>query len=530
MNAIIAHNVICPLGGTSEEVYQAVKEGRSSLARHESLPFPFTASLFTPEQWATLEIDGYTPFESLAINSIRRALAQQDIPLNDRTVLILSSTKGNVADLNDQSEPIPLGRSAQRIAKAIGLSTTTITVSNACISGVSAMILAARLLDMGAYDYAIACGVDVQSTFIIAGFQSLKALSEEPCRPFDIERLGLNLGEGAATVVMSNRENGDHWSIVAGATRNDAYHITNPSPKGDGALAAIQAVMKDETPIAMVNAHGTATMYNDQMESVAIERSGLSHVPVNALKGYFGHTMGAAGIIETIMCIKGLDEDVILPTRGFDEIGVSGRINVVNKSAMRVDTPATAFLKIISGFGGGNAAMLLAKGVPSRTISFEFTRQHSISAERLPSMRQQPTLRRMDPLARLGVLAADCLLDSPQGDTPQKTAIVLFNSRSSIHADRVFWRSIAEVEDFFPSPSAFVYTLPNIVTGEIAIRHQIHSETTFYILPEKDPALVEQIISATFADEEIDQVLGGWLEYIDETHYEADLAIYKRKS
>lgn len=140
----------------------------------------------------------------------------------------------------------------------------------------------------------------------------------------------------------------------------------------------------------------------------------------------------------------------------------------------------------------------------------------------------------MDPLARLGVTAVDRILGDQSvtqaSDKPHNTAIVLFNSQSSIHADRVFWRSISDPDAFFPSPSAFVYTLPNIVTGEIAIRHQIHGETCFYILPENDPALVEQIINATFADEEIDQVIGGWLEYIDDNHYEADLKIYKRKS
>ncbi|MCC8176659.1 MAG: 3-oxoacyl-ACP synthase [Bacteroidales bacterium] len=531
MNAIVAHNVICPLGETSAIACQVIKAGRSWLEPHDWLPFPFTASLFNERQKEVLALDGYTFFEALAIRSIQEALSQKEIPLDDRTVLILSSTKGNVGDLTAESDPIPLGESAKRIARTIGLTTTPITVSNACISGVSAMILAARLIDSGQYDHAIVCGVDVQSPFIIAGFQSLKALSEEPCRPFDIERLGLNLGEAAATVIMSDSDDPNLWRVVSGATRNDAHHISSPAPKGDGALAAIQATLNGfpSADLALINAHGTATMYNDQMESVAIERAGLSHVPVNALKGCIGHTMGAAGIIETILNIKALDDGVILPTRGFDELGVSGKINVVNQLT-KVDHPH-AFLKIISGFGGCNAAMLLAKGVEASGPRVNTLRQpnRGPAATLSGSSVASPSLRRMDPLARLGVTTVDTLLNDNPID-PQKTAIILFNSQSSIHADRVFQRSIANEENFFPSPSAFVYTLPNIVAGEIAIRHQIHGETCFYILPEKDQALVLQIINATFADEDIDQVIGGWLEYIDARHHEADLEIYKRKS
>ena len=207
----IADNVLTPLGETTAQNYEAVKAGRSLLRRYEGawgIPEPFCASLFSEEQNQTLAIEGLTRFESLVVRSARSAIMEAGIdPSQQRVVLILSTTKANIELLEaggrrqELREPGP-AEAAKRIAEVLGVVTQPIVVCNACISGVAAIILAQRLLEGGAYDYAIVCGADVLNLFTVSGFQSLKAVSEDVCKPFDIERLGLNLGEAAATIVL----------------------------------------------------------------------------------------------------------------------------------------------------------------------------------------------------------------------------------------------------------------------------------------------------------------------------------------
>lgn len=366
----IADNIYSPLGFTTAENYANVKAGRSCLRRYEGvmgLPDPFTASLF---DWQQVELlDGYTRFETVAIQSAGRALAQADVDVTSPGVLfVISTTKGNVELLDEPTGSFPedrvhLGAAASRISSYFGNPNHPLVVSNACISGLSAQIAAMRLLESGAYETAVVIGADVQSRFIISGFQSLMALSPMECRPFDIERVGLNLGEAAATIIFKRVDTigEDGWQAVRGAVRNDAHHISNPSRTGEGSYRAIRAALGDASveDLAFINVHGTSTLYNDEMEAVAIYRAGLAEVPVNSLKGYYGHTMGAAGVLETVLSMQAVDDGCVLGTRGFEELGVSRPVHV---SANHAQTNRHSFIKLLSGFGGCNAAMLFRKG------------------------------------------------------------------------------------------------------------------------------------------------------------------------
>ena len=596
------------MGNTTQANYQEVKAGKSALCQCNSelrikrevlginVPFPFTASLFTQEQINEISIDGYTLFESLAINSIRKALEECQIPINERTCLVISSTKlGGVQGVQE----VQGVQRVQEIAHAVGITTTPIIVCNACISGVSALILGNRLIEMQQYDYVIVCGIDVQSTFIISGFQSLKALSETPCRPFDIDRTGLNLGEAAATIILSKDEKAGSWHITNAAIRNDAFHISSPSPKADGCLMAIETAIKGQnaSELALINAHGTATLYNDQMEARGLSRAGLADIPTNALKGYYGHTMGAAGILETIITMHGLDDHTIIGTKGYNELGVSGNINIVkentpirevqgvqevqevqgltpkgsrancenkmfNVQCSMLNEQKTDFLKIISGFGGCNAAIYVSKKGPTPKSSCErrWKTSHSIvitpqkvvldneiivTHEVLPIKEERkeemltflyktrinnyPKFYKMDALARLGFIATELLLQKEretEGELNQQDrAVIFFNQSSSEHADKVFLSSISDPENFFPSPSAFVYTLPNIVNGEIAIRNNYRGETAFYILPKKDDNIIRMITQATLLDGYHKSIITGWMEYKSESDFLAELTI-----
>jgi len=555
----IADNILSPLGETTEQNYQAVKAGRSALCRysdHWQLPEPFSASLFSEAQWQALAAEGLTPFEALATSSVRRALKDAAVdPARKGVVLIISTTKGNVDQLTQETtDDLSPGASARKMARVLGFTTEPIVVCNACISGVSALLLAARLLEAGTYDVAVVCGADVQSRFVVSGFQSFHVVSSEACRPFDMERTGLSLGEAAATMILSRQSQPQAWGIVTGAVRNDAFHISSPAKDGEGACQALRQVMQGVSPsqLAFINAHGTATMFNDQMESVAIERAGLSSVPVNGYKGYYGHTMGAAGVLETILSMAALDDHTILGTKGFEEAGVSGKIRLVASSEA---TDKQAFVKVISGFGGCNAALLVAANhislhtpqstlhdkihvlitpervcVDGRDIAFTGTGKAMLTDLYKRYVGDYPKFYKMDRLSQLGFIASELLLQAEGRERFKDCddrAIILFNHASSIMADRQYLSSIETPGQFFPSPSLFVYTLPNIVAGELAIRNHYHGETTFCILPERQDEVMRQVLQACCQDETTRSILGGWVDYQDDAHYVADLTVYE---
>ncbi len=373
----VANNIISPLGMTTAENYAAVKAGRSELRRYEGhwdLPEPFVASLMQRDKVeavfsAIADNEQYTFFEKMIILSASRAIAEAGIDATSPKVLfILSTTKGNVFLLDKRETGFPkervlLGMAARQMTEFFHNPNTPIVVSNACISGVCAQIEAMRNLQGGSFDYVVTVGCDVQSAFIVSGFQSFKALSAEPCKPFDANRCGLNLGEAAATIIYTRKDTvaADEWVACRGAIRNDANHISGPSRVGEGSYRALCYALGTVHPdeIAFINAHGTSTLYNDEMESVAIERAGLSQVPVNGLKGYYGHTMGAAGILETILSMQAIDEHNILATKGFETLGVTHPLVLSNQNQ---PTDKRAFIKLLSGFGGCNAALLFAKG------------------------------------------------------------------------------------------------------------------------------------------------------------------------
>lgn len=577
MVSVLADNVISPLGETSEENYQAVKEGKSAIHAYApmtaGIPNGFVASLLSSD------------FEELAFRSAQKAIDASGINISStRTVFILSSTKGSIEKLGQtDDDKLYLGNIAQRIATRLGIQLSPIVVCNACISGLAAMILASRLLVSKKYDYAVVCGADCPGRFIISGFQSLNAMSAFSCQPFDIERQGLNLGEAAATVVLGREittksvNNGCRkqvWQIGHGYIKNDAYHISAPSKTAEGLYEALLKTMNgiDKRNIAFINAHGTATLFNDQMEAIAIHRAELQDIPVNALKGYVGHTLGAAGIMETILCMKAVDDHTVLGTRGYEEVGVSGRIQLSSKHH---STIKTSFIKQLSGFGGCNATLYAqyvgvkpqefsdskTNGGGSANISYSVKKKHRVhitpqgvwldgkvfaidkegkQSSLLTAFYKQiignyPKYYKMDGLCRLGFVASELLLKAERDegsfteDTNKTRAIVFFNRSSSIASDKKYLASIAEKDNYFPSPSVFVYTLPNIVTGEIAIRNDYHGETSFYILPHKNEFLMQDIIETTFMDEQTTSILTGWLDYEDSEHFEADLYIaYKQ--
>jgi 3-oxoacyl-[acyl-carrier-protein] synthase-1 len=375
----IADNIISSLGMNTAENMAAIHWGESGITfrgNEFGIPEPFHASVVPHERLneyfeKIASTDRYTDFERLVISSAHDAIIHSNInPASEKTLFVISTTKGNVSLLEAdkgmafERDRVNLWASAYEITSFFKNPNTPVVVSQACISGVSALLVAKMYLESGRYENVVVTGGDILSKFVVSGFQSFKAISPTRCRPFDISRDGLSLGEGAGTIILGtsgeNKLPGNSIVIKAGATSNDANHISGPSRTGEGLFRAISNTLKGQniSNIAFINAHGTATSFNDEMEAIALSRANLEEIPVNSFKGYFGHTLGAAGLIETIVCCHSLTDSQYVQSLGFKTLGVSKNLRVISKVGKFQETEC---LKLASGFGGCNAVVHLKK-------------------------------------------------------------------------------------------------------------------------------------------------------------------------
>ncbi len=379
---ISADNIISSLGFTTQENISNIKNNTTGIKLiNDSYfsPHPFHASLVDSERLHSDfnkidNPDNFTRFEQMAILSISDTLKKSNIDVkNKKTLFIVSTTKGNIDILEEKNKnsfdykKVYLWNTAKLLQEYFKNPNTPLIVSNACISGLLGIIMGSRLIQSGQYENVIVAGGDILSGFVVSGFQSFKSLSTTPCKPFDVSRDGLSLGEGFGTMILTSNPqqiSGSDKIIVAGSSSsNDANHISGPSRTGEGLYISINNALKEAKSLSVENidyisAHGTGTVYNDEMESIAISRTGLENVPVNSLKGYWGHTLGAAGIIESIATISSMKENLLYNTKGFKNSGVSKNINIINKLEK---ANINNCLKIASGFGGCNAGIIFAK-------------------------------------------------------------------------------------------------------------------------------------------------------------------------
>lgn len=359
---VASHNIISPLGKTSEENFKQIQSGERGVSEivigGNSL---YAGAILNRDDFKISPDFGI--FESLLIQSIKSALQNCDInPEDAQTIFIISSTKGEIDNLDDSDESVNLFQSSHKVAKYFKNPNTPLVVSNACISGSLAILMAKRLINNGMFENAVVSGCDIISEFVTSGFNSLQAISSEPCKPFDGDRKGINMGEAAATLIITRDQGNSSVSINGGATSNDANHISGPSRTGEELAIAIRKAMDDASlenkDIDFINAHGTATLFNDEMEANAFNHAGLSGVPLNSLKGYYGHTLGAAGCVECALSIESLMNDELVKSIGFEKKGTTKSVNVIvepEKKELRV------FLKTASGFGGCNAVLAFEK-------------------------------------------------------------------------------------------------------------------------------------------------------------------------
>ncbi len=297
-------------------------------------------------------------------------------PVPANAALITASTKGCVdtmellqAGLPGNPAEIPMENLLHHLSARFGLTSPGININAACASSTIAVARAASQIAAGRSEAVVVVCMDLVSEFVFSGFSALQALSAEVCRPFDRNRNGLTLGEGGAALLLMSREQAVRkglpvLGIVAGwGAANDATHITAPARDGCGLIQSVRQALKradiEPEQVAAISAHGTATVYNDQMELTAFRTLfGERCIPMHSIKGAIGHTLGAAGGIEIALGLKCLESGQLPPTVGMLEPEESGE-GFLSRSAQPIN--GHYFLSTNSGFGGVNAALILRR-------------------------------------------------------------------------------------------------------------------------------------------------------------------------
>lgn len=366
----IADGLFSPLGKNATAAFERVMHQESAVIEHRDTLIaqqPFYGAVLQEEQLQWLDMHfprpDFSRFEAMCIAAVEEALSKTEIDIRSKDcIIILSATKGNIEWLDaEQEDRVRLSTSATIIQQYFHNPNTPLVVSTACISGSLALIMAKRLLEAGIYREAVVVGADRLSAFVLSGFQSFQAVAPERCKPFDRHRNGINLGEAAACIILSAHIPAS-VKLAGGAVSNDANHLSGPSRTGEELARAVEHAMQEAgvkpADIDMIAAHGTATVYNDDMEAKALHLAGLSAVSLHSLKAYTGHTLGAAGVLESIMACRAMQANQLIVSLGFEERGVPVPVNVTQ------ETEATAIhtvLKTASGFGGCNAALVWVK-------------------------------------------------------------------------------------------------------------------------------------------------------------------------
>lgn len=366
---IIDSNCITPLGFDVESNFNALLEGRSGIAKSEDYHQPVFVSKLNEalldKTFAEIgDASKYTKLEKMLILALRPLFLNHSISKD--TPLIVSTTKGNIDELQETNPRRQLLHdAAQAVAEFFGLRQQAIVISNACVSGLLSIAVAKRMMQAGVYKDALVVAGDLISEFVLSGFHSFQAVSDTPCRPYDERRDGITLGEAAAAVYISTEKSkSTHLSvkILGDGAINDANHISGPSRTGEGLYKSIVSALEeagvDANAVDFISAHGTATNYNDEMEAIAFNRASLEPAPLNSLKGYYGHTLGASGLLETIISIESASRNVLIPSMGFKTPGVSQPLNIIKNNQQK---DIKYFLKTASGFGGCNTAVLFEK-------------------------------------------------------------------------------------------------------------------------------------------------------------------------
>ena len=360
-----------------------VSRQRSKIAAEVDLP-----QILPPLQLSQKQIPRLDRSTKMLLLAAQEAWSQAGLTSGENLPLVLGTTSGGMAlaetylrhairspQSQRQQATRVMNYQAQRqaldVCDAFGFSGPITVISNACASGANAIGHAWELLRAGHAEQALTGGHDALCQITFAGFDSLQALSPTPCRPFDARRDGLSLGEGAAILVLETLDHARRrgaeilGEIISYAAATDTYHLTQPHPQGDAAFTTMTAACAcaDITPeqVDYINAHGTATLHNDSTEAAAINRwagARAATLPVSSTKASIGHLLGAAGAVESLVCLMALREQWLPPEIALSATDPACGFPIVSRPT---DARVNIALSNSFGFGGANATLIFRR-------------------------------------------------------------------------------------------------------------------------------------------------------------------------
>lgn len=386
----IKTGVISSIGSSEVALFESLSNSEAGIARLSLFPSIHADEVYVGEVAMTNdELADLTSSDNslsrttlLAIHAAKQAVTGFSNDLKKfRTAFISANTvggmdkteayfsdkvKGNISWLMQH----PCFVSTETVARITGFKGFVSTINTACSSSVNAIILGTRLIENNKADIVLAGGADALSKFTLNGFKSLMILDKEPCKPFDANRNGLNLGEGAAYVllvsekVMQELGVGPIGRIAGYANTNDAFHQTASSPDGKGSYMAMKQALKSAqvstSQIDYINLHGTGTINNDLSEGTAMKNVfGNDLPPMSSTKSYTGHTLGASGSIETVISLLAIRHQCLFPNLRFKEPIAETGIAPINSFQAHVSVDCV--LSNSFGFGGNCSSIILSK-------------------------------------------------------------------------------------------------------------------------------------------------------------------------
>ena len=518
MNIQVAgYGIICAIGNDASAVLESLKAGRTGIGSmhylqsvHKELPVG-EVKLSNADMLRMLGQDETTIISRTVLMgaiAIRQALEQAGIPTEGKRVVVINGTTVGGMDvtehfirqISEEDDLLPLlkkhdcGSSTRQMADLAGLADAEVcTVSTACSSAVNAIILGSEMLKAGEADIVIAGGTEALSLFHLNGFNSLMILDKEQCRPFDKSRAGLNLGEGAAFMVLTrtlvkSEELRVKAYIRGYGNRCDAFHQTASSEDGEGAYLAMcdalqMAGLKPED-IHYINAHGTGTPNNDASESAAIRRVfGEEIPPVSSTKGFTGHTTSASGAIETVICILALRHQFLPANLGWKEqdeacirpYGNSTLINSKFKTGICTSVLCNSF-----GFGGNDSALVISSvptGSSPEESSFKseqlaeatiLSADGELDGQALRQYISAGEARRMSLLMKASTLSSMQALREAGIECPD--AIITATAYGMLETSEKFLNDMLEQGEETLSPTLFMQSTHTTLSSAIAIR------------------------------------------------------------
>ena len=512
--SITGAGIICAIGNDKVSVLDSLRNRESGVRSvkyletvHGELPVG-EVQMSDDEMKAMLGLASGTVVSRTSLMgalAIKQALSQAGIEeTGGRRIALISGTTVGVMDVTEMEyhrnkavlnvRDLPkgneCGKSTEQMAALAGLEDVELcTVSTACSSALNSIIVGAEMLRHSEADIVIAGGSEALSRFHLNGFNSLMILDGRPCRPFDADRAGLNLGEGAAFVVLQKDSSRPIAYVSGYGNRCDAFHQTASSENGEGAFLAMTEALESAglkaSDIDYVNAHGTGTQNNDMSESRALSRVfGDNIPPVSSTKGFTGHTTSASGAIETVICLLAMQNDMIPANLGWEKPSpglVQPSMGVEN--AVLNNVMCNSF-----GFGGNDSSLVLSRSVrEDGTVDMPVAEYETVADVTIDDAAQLAELRefvspmesrRMCTLMKASLLSS--LRAAKEADLQCPDAVIAATSGGMLQTSIQFLEDMEENGETMLKPTLFMMSTHNTVASAIAIRLGCHGYNITY--------------------------------------------------